>query len=299
MDRIRQQSAGSYILSVPTTDPQTGAVVTVTAPVTVTILGCDGQQVYSGAPTIAAGVLTATVPVASLASLDTYSVVWTGTASGVASSWTTRVELCGGHLFETAELRAWFAEFCDPTKFSEATLRAARVSAEQRFERACRVAFVPRGGRWSGYAKGYPMPIGYGIGYDAGNVRLDLRVNRLRRVRSVALDGAAMAQSDLSNLRVFEWGAIDRAPGDYWLNGQFVEVAYEHGYDFPPGPVSTATMLLARDYLVRSALASRATVEATDVGFFRLSVAGPGRPTGIPEVDTVIAEFGRRRPHAT
>ena len=41
---------------------------------------------------------------------------------------------------------------------------------------------------------------------------------------------------------------------------------------------------------------SRATVEAPDVGFFRVSVAGPDRPTGIPEVDAVITDFGRRRP---
>jgi len=75
-----------------------------------------------------------------------------------------------------------------------------------------------------------------------------------------------------------------------------VSIVLEHGYDFAPAPVATAAMILAREYVFRSALSSRATVEATDVGFFRLSVAGPGRPTGVPEVDAAVAEFGRRRP---
>ena len=66
--------------------------------------------------------------------------------------------------------------------------------------------------------------------------------------------------------------------------------------DAPAGPVAQAAMLLAREYLVRSVLSSRATVESTDVGFFRVSVAGRDRPTGIPEVDAVIERFGRSRP---
>jgi len=142
------------------------------------------------------------------------------------------------------------------------------------------------------------MPIGYGIGYDAGIKRLETHVNAVRTVRSVAINGAAMAPSDLADLTFTEWGALDQPSGGYWLDGSTVSVVLEHGLDFAPQPVATAVMMLAREYIFRTALASRATVEATDVGFFRLSVAGPGRPTGIPEVDTAIFEFGRRRPRA-
>ena len=105
-----------------------------------------------------------------------------------------------------------------------------------------------------------------------------------------------MAPGDLAHLTPLEWGAIDRQPGDYWLDGQQIRSRSSTATTLRAEPVSTAVMILAREYIFRTALSSRATVEATDVGFFRLSVAGPGRPTGIPEVDTAILEFGRRRP---
>jgi hypothetical protein len=50
--------------------------------------------------------------------------------------------------------------------------------------------------------------------------------------------------------------------------------------------------------LVPSALPSRALSQTTDLGEIRISVANPeaGRPTGDPEIDAVILQFGRRRP---
>ncbi len=296
MDRIRQQSSGSYALSVTTIDPLTEAPVAATGTLGLTIFDGAGVQVYTGTPTVAGTTLTMAVPVGSLPLLDTYLCTWTGTASGGPTSWTSRVELCGGYLYEVADFRTWDPTFADPAKFPAAMLRAARVAGEQRFERAARVAYVPRCGRWAGYAKGYPVPIGYGIGYDAGVQRIETHFNAVRTLRSVTVEGVAMSAPDLANLNPFEWGAIDRQPGDYWLDQQLIKIVLEHGYDFPPAPVATAAMILAREYIFRSALSSRATVEATDVGFFRLSVAGPGRPTGIPEVDAAVGEFGRRRP---
>ena len=79
-------------------------------------------------------------------------------------------------------------------------LRAARVAGEQRFESAARLAYVPRCRRWSKQVQGYPMPIGYGIGYDAGIKRLETHINALRTMRSVSINGAAMAAGDLANL---------------------------------------------------------------------------------------------------
>ena len=75
-----------------------------------------------------------------------------------------------------------------------------------------------------------------------------------------------------------------------------VAVHYLHGLAYPPEPVVTACKLLARETLMPSSLSARATVEATEVGFFRLSIAGPGHSTGIPEVDEVAREFGRNGP---
>ena len=120
--------------------------------------------------------------------------------------------------------------------------------------------------------------------------------NAVRRVVSLTVDDVAFTADELTDLDVREWGRVTRGDGLTFDDGAVVEVHYEHGLDYPDAPVASAAMLLAREYLVRSALSSRATVEATDVGFFRVSVAGPDRPTGIPEVDAVITDFGRRRP---
>jgi hypothetical protein len=296
VDRFRQQTVGTYPFVVTTIDPATEAACTASGSPTVAIVDGGGANVYSGAAVVAGTTLTCAVPAASLPSLDTYTATWSWTAPGGATTTISRAEVCGGFLFEIADFRVFDPTFADSAKYPAATLRAARTAAERRFERHARVAYVPRCGRWSGYAKGYPVPIGYGIGYDAGVQRIETRFNRVRTLRSVSLDGVAMSGSDLALLDYFEWGAIDRQPGDYWLDKQLISVVLEHGYDYPPEPVSTAVMILAREYVMRSALSSRATVEATDVGFFRLSVAGPGKPTGIPEVDSAIAEFGRRRP---
>ena len=298
MDRFRQQTVGTYPLVVTTIDPLTEVAAAASGSLGLTIYDGSGAQVYTGTPVVIGTTLTANVPVASLPLLDTYSAVWTGTASGGPTTWHSFFEICGGFLFEIADFRVWDPSFADTAKFPMAMLRAARVAGEQRFEKAARVAFVPRCARVTRYAKGYPMPIGYGIGYDAGVRRLETHYNRVRSLRSVSLNGVAMSPSDLANLDFTEWGAIDQPAGSYWLDTTLVTIVLEHGYDFAPAPVATAAMILAREYVFRSALSSRATVEATDVGFFRLSVAGPGRPTGIPEVDAAVAEFGRRRPRA-
>jgi hypothetical protein len=298
VDRFRQQSVGAYALCVTTIDPATEVACTATGSPSVVVTDGGGVQVYTGAATIAGTTLTAAVPVASLPLLDTYTAVWGANVSGGATTWRSYFEVCGGVLFEIADFRVWDPSFADTTKFPAAMLRTARVAGEQRFERAARLAYVPRCRRWSRQVKGYPMPIGYGIGYDAGIRRLETHINAVRTVRSVTINGAAMAPADLANLDFTEWGAIDQPPGGYWLDGSAVQVVLECGLDFPPAPVATAAMILTREYVIRSALSSRATVEATDVGFFRLSVAGPGRPTGIPEVDAAVAEFGRRRPRA-
>lgn len=296
MDRIRQQSDGTYALSVATIDPTSEAACTATGDLSVTITDGDGVQVYSDAASAGEGTLSAAVPVASMPLLDTYVCSWKGSASGGPTRWTSWVEVCGGFIYEVADFRAWDPTFADPVKYPAAVLRAARTAGEQRFERHARVAYVPRCGRWTGKVKGHPVPIGYGIGYDAGCQRLETHFNAVRGLRAVYENGVAMAPADLALLSPTEWGAVDRQPGDYWLDGQKVKITLEHGYDLAPDPVSAAVMILAREYIFRSALSSRATVEATDVGFFRLSVAGPGKPTGIPEVDAAIFEFGRRRP---
>lgn len=283
MQRLVQRADGDYVLTLPVLsadgEPLSG---TPTAPASVVVVDGAGTEVWSGTPQLGAGVVTASVPASSMPLLDSYTATWTATIDGETRSWVTRVELCGARLFGLAELRASYQEVASLT---DDELDLARLRAEERLEAAARIAFCPRGGRATVLGDGTSrliLPVGAG----------------LRRLYSVSVEGVPLTSDELNALEVREWGALDRSDGSVWPAGGLVSVHYEHGLDLPvPGPVSVATMVLAREYIIRSALSSRAMGESTELGFLRLSVAdGDARPTGIPEVDAVIAAYGRRRP---
>ena len=282
MERFAKVTAGTYHLTVPTAD-RDGNAVTSTGTPTVSIADGGGTVVHTMNATPVAGSLSADVPCANLAALDMYTATWSGTVATVAQQWRSYVELASDYLFNLGDLRAMEPSLADTSRYTGAMCRAARTAAEQRFERAAKVAYVPRGRLLSVFGD--------------GRGRLELADNVIRRVVSVSIDGVALTAGELAALTVREWGALDRPSGFYWEDGAAVSVYYEHGYDYPPEPVRQAAMVLAREYLVRSPLSSRATVEQTDVGFFRLSIAGGEKWTGIPDVDAAIEQFGRRRPN--
>jgi hypothetical protein len=281
MDRIRQVTSGAYPLTVESADAD-GVAVTVAGPQVKVYDGAGVQVGTTGTPTATTGQLAYTVPAGVLAALDTYRVAWSGTVAGSPWEYAQQLELCGGFLFEIADLRAFDPALADATRYPAAVVRAARTAAEERLEQACRVAFVPRGRRVDLLGTGLP--------------RLEVGDNAVSALTSASVAGVALTAGELSAVVVREWGAFDRGGEQVWDCGATCSLFYRHGMPAPAGPVAQAAMLLTREYLVRSAISSRATVEATDVGFFRLSIAGRDRPTGLPEVDAVIERFGRGRP---
>ena len=281
MERISLKTAGSYALTVATVN-EAGAAVTATAPVAIEVFDGTGTSVYTGSATPTLGLCTAAVPVAELVALDTYTATWTDDADSPLQFAST-VELCGGHLFDIADLREFDPAFSSVAKYPETKMRLARLAAEIRFERAAHLAFVHR-------ARRIAVP-------GDGRFRLSLTDNAVYSVLSASVDGVALTVAELAELVIQEWGALDRVDGHLWTAGKTVAVHYLYGEAYPPEPVVTACKLLAREYLMRSSLSSRATSESTDVGFFRIATAGKERPTGIPEVDEVAREFGRDRPN--
>lgn len=279
MDRLRQKTAGTYTLTVVATD-EDGVAVTPAAPVTLALADGEGTAIDTYTGTAAYGSITAAVPVTDMAELDTYTGVWTD-ADG--EEWTSHHELCGGFLVELSELRDSIPTLANDDKYTADRLKAARTAAEIRFESACRCAFVPRANR--------VRLVG------DGTCRLVLPHAALREVRSLTVDDGdtvtTWTAAEIADLTLREWGALDYATGSTWTKGYVIEVCYEHGYDFPPEPVREAIKLLTELYLTRSALASRAVTEVSEVGTFALSVAGYRKPTGIPEVDRAIQDFGR------
>lgn len=279
-ERIAVRRAGSYTLTATAYDPA-GDPAEISAPVSVTMRDSLGNLIEAagGVPAIEAGVLTHIFPHTALEHLGVYDVIWTGVVEGQAQEWVTRFELVGDFYYTLAELRASDSSYDDEISYPDAKLSEAREWAESTFEheKACAVAFVPRAAterivvpRW--------------------DKALRLKWPAIRRVVALKIDGVT---ESFTGLAVGD-RTVKRFEG--WNAGSVVEITYEHGYDAPNPQVRKAALMLAKEYLVDSALSSRATAESTDVGFYRLSIAGPDGRTGIPYVDAVIADNRRSVP---
>ena len=185
------------------------------------------------------------------------------------------------HYFTIDELRAEFSDLSSATKYPDAKLAADRDYAEARFERAAKVAFVPRSVS--------ETLIGTGT-----HVLLLAATVEVGPVTDVTIDGTALSDNQVAAIVVRKYGALERA--DLWPNGAEIVIDYVHGYDAPPEPVKGAVMMLAAEKALPSTIPARATVLNTDIGSYRISIADKTGRTGIPEVDAVIAQFGEDKP---
>jgi hypothetical protein len=227
------------------------------------------------------GTWQVTVPAGDLRGLDRYVASGAAELDDLSGSVPFRVEfdVAGGFLFEIRDLRAFDQTLEDVATYPAERLRHVRTDVEQRIENEAEVAFVPRGRRVDLDGSGEPL--------------LLLPDVELRDLLEVTVDGVALDPADVVGHR---YGALVH-PTAVWPAGVGnVRLRYTHGYDAAPGPVSRAAMLLAGEALHAPAVSARATSLNTDVGAFRLSIAGRDGATGHPEVDAIIAQFGRRRP---
>lgn len=208
--------------------------------------------------------------------LDTYTVVWT---MPDATTRRTEFEMVGSFLFTQADVRALDPVLASETEFPDALLVEARENTEQRFQEVAEVSFTLRGERL------------YLDGIGADRPRLQTKVHELRSVITCKIDGATV-----TDVTAYPHGTLYRDAG--WPEGQRnIEALVEHGYRTVPAPIRRVGLLYARTVLLRSALeqSDRATAVFTDIGGYRLSLAGRDGPTGIPEVDAVLDQFGRRQ----
>jgi hypothetical protein len=289
-----------------------GELVTASTTVTVSVTDVDGEVVATGtaAPSIHGhhvdGWYDYTLPSAVTGTLGKYDATATWTISGETSSVTYGLETVGEYLFDVADLRAFDAAVT-ANDYDADKIREARDWATDRLERAAQVAFATR------------RTVETRSGDDT--TRLMMEHTRITRVNSVTVygedtgvdlvddefDAGQLADAEIDA----DAGVLVRASGYWqgdtnhvlvgtvWPRGHNnIVVDYEHGYEQVPGPVKNAAMMLAIEYLVKSALPARATAQATDLGDFRISLANvdAGRDTGIPEVDAVIHTYGARRP---
>lgn len=268
-----------------------GDLVDATGSVTWEIEDGDGTTVAFGSATQVQSGLTATpvtgtyqftLPSTATDALDTYTVTWSATVATIARTFTSRYEVVGAHYFDIQDLRSFSESIAEnPSRYSGARIREARDTAAERLEHECYLSFVPRLARRTVTGSGRRL--------------LLLPHNAVTAVYSVAIDGEELTQEQVEALRVEDYG-LTAEDGDVWPQGVDVSVVYQHGLDFPEDSVRRAAMILAVDYLVPAAIPARALSESTDIGTIRYSVAGRDGATGIPEVDAVIARYGRRTP---
>jgi hypothetical protein len=298
MLRIKQKATGSYVFETLYYDDD-GVHQNVTAPVSLTIKDGAGTTIHTATPSLHAGHLDYTVATTVLPKLDTYQFIHTGMVGAEQVTWTEDVEICGGYLFEIAELRAFDRAFLDVDKYPTATLRKVRTWVEDTIEgdNAARVAFVPRGRRvtLSGSSpdlnRGY-YPLLYGNDYR----ELIVPNFAVRSLYSASVDGLNLTQTELDGITCLD-NILFRSAGiafPAWPFGKNnIKVHYTHGFDKPVGAIRRAALILAREYLVKSDLPARASATTIGDQLFRITIAGRDGVTGIPDVDAAIAQFGR------
>jgi hypothetical protein len=242
------------------------------------VTGADGAAIQSGSAT-ALGSGDYTFGLNPLSELNSLTVVWSGTWSGVAQSITAYADVVGANLFSLADLRNFGDKtLANATTYPDADLRAARGRITDMFQDITQSSFIPR------YARD--------VLDGTGTCRIWLSKKRVRRIIAASVDGVAL--SDLTILKPYPTGRLERTTGTWgsgYRNWQNVVVAYEYGWPAAPPDISRAAMILARYELVSSDISDRMVSFSNDLGEVRLSVPGNKYPTGIPIVDATLARY--------
>lgn len=285
MDRLLRDAIGQLDLL---TYDATGAPVDIDGSNAPAIVVTDSAGVATAAWTpsrVNVGTYKAIAP-SNLEALDTYTAVW-NFANGQTR--TTQFELVGGFLFTIADVRALGTPLSNATTYPAAVVLAARAAVEDVFEdeKITNRAFRPRGRRFTSDS--------------TGTDTLVVPDFDITRVVSASVDGGALTVSDVKvesggtlRLKTGTWGLQPwiGTSGAQVQGVQNISVFYEYGFASPPAKVRREALKLAKSYLLESPLEEgRATAVFTDLGGYRLSIAGRDGWTGIPSVDACLAQY--------
>lgn len=204
---------------------------------------------------------------------DVLDCTLTYEVAGAARREDFQVRVVGGRFFDLRSLRG-MQGIGNTTQFDTADLAAARDIAEEFVEDFTAQAWVPRSDVYELDA----MTTGYFLPY--------------RPVRSLVrllVDGTAV---DASGATVNQSGALT-LPDTSSRASETVLVEFEHGEATPPADLAQAAMRLARHILFSgdSSIPDRARMMVTDWGTFALDIASEEKPTGLPEVDSVLRRY--------
>lgn len=278
----------------------TPATLSVTYPappgaVTVTVTTIDGVPVYTNAIAAVAGnVASFNLTLLDTAQLNTLIGVFTSQTLGNLRA---SVEIVGATLFEVADARAFDKrQLADATAFPDAAILAARTLIAERFERICKVSFIPRyrfraisGADWFEFQ----LP--------------DQPITAIRSIATRAPGASSYVPYSAAQLAALDsdlaTGIVTRGSMYYGtslyselrLPSLTVQVGYEYGYAQPPEPVRRAALIAAVSQMTLTNMSERTTSwsDPSGSGTYRLATPGMGQRSwfGIPNVDAVLADY--------
>ena len=245
------------------------------AAVTVDILRADGTIFATDAATTHPGsVGLYRYTLAPQSNLELFTLQWEGTFGGVVQRITSQVEVVGGYFVALADLKA----LPGMSTKTDAQLAEGRQTFEDLVESWCGYAFVPRYGRV--------------LRDGDGTAEIELDHPYPRRILSAKVAG--VAQTGLTTWDLYETGLVIRDVGSFGSGRLNVEVTYEHGLDAAPSDLRDAALSgIQADVNATvgggGGIPRGVTQLATDAGV--MTFGRPSGPTGIAEVDNVLARY--------
>lgn len=261
-----------------------GTLTSAAGAVTVAVTREDGTTVTSGTATsVAVGTYSFSLPVQT--DCDVLTIAWTGTVAGLSTTIKTRVEVVGGRYCTLSEVRAQDG-LADATLFPVSVLEDAIRWAEDTIDKYVGTPFTLR------YCRERLT--------GDGSAELRLRQKFPYRLLSVIENGTSTAASTMATWVLYDAGQITKDTGYFLtpsttnLAGRNIEVRYEYGELYPPDDIAWCARTLARYYCVElfNRMPDRATAVQNEYGTVNMAMAGgPGRPTGLPDVNAVLNRY--------
>lgn len=259
-------------------DDDSGALVSPTATPTITVTDVNGSAVTPGSVSnVSTGLYASVLP--PQAALTRLTVQWSYALSGHS-----RVERDVVSVVDRRLVPFWrIREDSELGGLSAVNMTRLADTVED----------------WLSVALGFPAA----KEYDSDSVRVSRDSTTLRMprapfvsaVRAVTIDGTAQTVSDFT---VEPNGSIRYKAG--FRFGSLVEVKYEHGPSpefvggVSPADLERVAVILARYTNRSSNYPERARQVATEGALITFSAPAADRPTGLPEVDTLVSRYQLR-----
>jgi hypothetical protein len=238
--------------------------------------------------------------------LDTFNVVWHATVGGYPETIADTLRLVGNRVLSPADIAADdVLQGLTPARRGEVLDSVEDLLADvlgfPAVLEGTRVDFDARRGTFAEGAYGSWLAAGIGpaglSGAQGGERLIVPGVVRPQQVFSLSINGTAAAIDVVGEFRAGT-GFLIWTGSRSWPSGHY-EMWLSHGLPYVPGDLRDAAATLARYMAKRkitagkmnSLLPERTASLTTEGAVIVFAVPTPDRPTGLPEVDSVLARY--------